>query len=81
LQTNNERLIKKIKALLKSEKKDRWDEISVEEKAEINAGTKEIESGDFLTHEEVMANPRKYGVRDYLVKKSRIRICQNIETS
>ncbi len=60
LQTNSETLLKKIKALLKSEQKDWWDEISTEEKAEINAGVKEIESGNFLTHKEVMANPRKW---------------------
>lgn len=60
LQTNSESLLKKIKAILKSEQKDWWNEISEEEKTEINAGVKEIESGNFLTHKEVMANPRKW---------------------
>ena len=57
-------LISAFKSLLKYRKKkvqaDWWDEISDKEKAEIEEGIKQIEQGDYLTHEEVMANPRKW---------------------
>jgi hypothetical protein len=56
-------LITAFKSLLKYRKKkvesDWWDEISTEERAEIQEGIEQIEAGDFLTHQEVMANPRR----------------------
>ncbi|RLD53623.1 MAG: hypothetical protein DRJ05_16140 [Bacteroidetes bacterium] len=57
-------LISAFKNLLKFRakhiKKDWWDVISDEEKNDILEGVKEIEEGNFLTHEEVMENPRKW---------------------
>ncbi len=57
-------LISAFKNLLKFRakhiKKDGWDVISDEEKNDILEGVKEIEEGNFLTHEEVMENPRKW---------------------
>ena len=39
---------------------DWWDEISEDEKAEIEQGLAEAESGDILSHEEVMAKYKKF---------------------
>ena len=64
LKIDDPELIMVIKSLLKYRAKhvktDWWDEISKEEKDEIQAGIKEIDNGDTLTHKEVMANPRKW---------------------
>lgn len=49
-----------LKYSAKHVKTDWWDEISNEEKAEIQEGVKEIEEGNFIAHEEVMVNPRKW---------------------
>jgi hypothetical protein len=49
-----------LKYRAKQVKMDWWDDISKEEKAEIKEGIKELESGNFLTHKEVMSNPRKW---------------------
>ena len=57
-------LISAFKSLLQFRAKhintDWWDKISSEEKAEIEEGVQEIEEGNFLTHKEVMTNPRKW---------------------
>ena len=57
-------LISAFKSLLKYRKKkidvDWWNEISSEEKSEIQEGVEQVKNGDFLTHDEVMANPRKW---------------------
>ena len=57
-------LISAFKSLLKYRKKqikvDWWNEISASEKAEIEEGVKQIENGDFIRHDEVMASPRKW---------------------
>ena len=57
-------LISAFKSLLryreKQSKIDWWDEISQEEKSEIEQGLKEIKEGNTLTHKEVMSNPRKW---------------------
>jgi hypothetical protein len=57
-------LISAFKNLLKFRakhiNKDWWEKIGEEEKSEIEEGVREIEEGDFLTHKEVMANPRKW---------------------
>ena len=56
--------IKALKSMFtyrsKQKPTDWWDTISEEEKAEIEEGAKEIERGEFISHEEVMANPRKW---------------------
>lgn len=40
---------------------DWWDEISAEEKAEIEEGIQQIQQGDVISHQQVMENPRKWG--------------------
>jgi hypothetical protein len=57
-------LISAFKSLLKYRQKqlknDWWDEISNAEREEIIQGTKQLEEGDFISHKEVMENPRKW---------------------
>jgi len=57
-------LIRVFKNLLqyriKKEEADWWNEISDEEKRDIEAGLEQIEKGEVLTHEQVMRNPRKW---------------------
>jgi hypothetical protein len=57
-------LISAFKSLLKYRQKqlknDWWDEISNAEREEISQGTKQLEEGDFISHKEVMENPRKW---------------------
>ena len=57
-------LIEAFKQMLTYRKKqvkaDWWNEVSASEKEEIEEGIKQIENGDFITHDEVLANPRKW---------------------
>ena len=57
-------LVSAFKSLLmyraKQNQADWWDEINEDEKADIEAGIKEIEDGDFVPHSEVMFNARKW---------------------
>ena len=57
-------LIEAFKNLLQYRAKqveaDWWNEISQEEKSEIEQGIKELNNDDTLTHKEVMSNPRKW---------------------
>jgi predicted transcriptional regulator len=48
----------------KEQQKDWWDEISDDEKEEVEKGLAEADRGEVLTHEEVMAKYRKYGRGD-----------------
>ena len=49
------------KLLLKKKKKeiDFWDELSVEEKSAIEEGISQADSGEFISHKEVMAEVKK----------------------
>jgi predicted transcriptional regulator len=49
-----------LKYRAKQEKTDWWDELSKTEKAEIEEGIKQADKGEFISHEEVMANPKKW---------------------
>lgn len=40
---------------------DWWDELSDDEKADIEEGLDEADKGEVFSHEEVMAKYRKYG--------------------
>jgi hypothetical protein len=56
-------LILAFKNLLKYNKNknaDWWDAISDEEKEEIRNADQQIDDGNYLSHDEVMANPRKW---------------------
>ncbi len=60
LETTSENLIKKVKALLKSEQKDWWDEISEKEKSAIEKGTAQLDRGEGVPHAEVMQKYKKW---------------------
>ena len=49
-----------LKYSAKHIEKDWWDEISEEERKEIQQGIKDIESGNFVSHQEAMKNARKW---------------------
>jgi len=55
-------LIAAIKSLLKYREKqiqkDWWNEISDEEKAEIEEGIAQADRGELIPHDEIMANPK-----------------------
>ena len=60
LQTNSEKLIKKVKALFKNEQTDWWDEISDEEKLAIEKGIEQLDRGKGIPHSEVMKKHKKW---------------------
>ena len=51
-ETEDVSLIKSFKKLLKKEKKDWWEDLSDEQKADIEQGERDFENGDFVTSEE-----------------------------
>ena len=53
-ETENPSIIKAIKRVFQSEKKDWWDELSDEQKEAIEEGERQIENGEFVTFEEMM---------------------------
>jgi predicted transcriptional regulator len=53
-------VIKRFIALKNDQAADWWDQISDEEKAEIEEGLAEAERGDVLSHEEVMSKYQKW---------------------
>ena len=63
LNSNTPSVLEKIKQILKEEdSEDWWDEIPLEIQEAIQDGLKQSESGDLLTHEQVVNEARvKYG--------------------
>jgi predicted transcriptional regulator len=59
LSTDNEIILKKIKAILKGKETDCWDEASDEEKAAIEKGIAQLEKGEGISHEKVMKKYKK----------------------
>jgi len=51
-ETNDPSIIESIKKIFQKEKKDWWNELSDEQKADIEQGERDIENGDFVTSEE-----------------------------
>ena len=51
LQTEDESIIKKVKAIFKKDQKDWWDDLSQDQKNEIEEAHKEIDRGEFVTSE------------------------------
>lgn len=51
-ETEDISLIKSFKKLLKKEKKDWWEDLTDEQKADIEQGERDFENGDFVTSEE-----------------------------
>ena len=55
-ETENPSIITEIKKVFQREKKDWWDELSSEQKEAIEEGERQIENGEFVTFEEMMAH-------------------------
>lgn len=53
-------VIEQFIALKNEQKKDWWNEISNNEKVEIDRGLAEADKGDILSHEEVIAKHQKW---------------------
>lgn len=51
-ETTDISIIEAIKKIFKSEKKDFWDELTQEQKDEIEEGERQIERGEFVDFEE-----------------------------
>jgi hypothetical protein len=59
VETNDSSIIDSIKNIFRSEKKDWWDELSDEQKFEIEESDREIDRGEYFLYEDVMAKYRK----------------------
>ncbi|PWA07020.1 hypothetical protein [Flavobacterium laiguense] len=57
-ETNDMSIIEAIKNIFKSEKKDFWDELTQEQKDEIEEGDRQIERGEFVLYEDLMKKYR-----------------------
>jgi predicted transcriptional regulator len=57
---NNTSIIKRFIALKKEQEKDWWDQLSKEEKAEIEEGLAQADKGELVPHKEVMAKYKKW---------------------
>ena len=51
-ETNDESIIASIKKIFRTEKKDWWDELTEEQKFEIEESEREYERGEFVNFEE-----------------------------
>jgi coenzyme F420-reducing hydrogenase alpha subunit len=58
LETNDESIIESIKSIFKKEKKDWWDNLTEEQKFEIEEGERQIERGDFVLYEDLIKKYR-----------------------
>ena len=56
--TNDVSVIQSFKDFFKVEKKDWWDELSDEQKFEIEEGERQINSGEFVLYEDIMKKYR-----------------------
>ena len=54
LETNDESIIAAVKKIFKTEKKDWWEELSDEQRHEIEESERQIERGEFVLYEDVM---------------------------
>lgn len=61
---NDPRLVKLLKNLIISQSEDEnldwWDEISVEEREQINAGLSQLKNDDIISHDQVVKDIRKW---------------------
>ena len=58
LETNDESIIAAVKKIFKTEKKDWWDELTPEQKEEIEEGERQINNGEFILYEDLMKTLR-----------------------
>ena len=57
-ETNDESIIASIKKIFIKKKKDFWDELTEEQKLEIEESDRQIDRGEFFLYEDVMAKHR-----------------------
>jgi predicted transcriptional regulator len=57
-ETNDLSIIEAIKKIFKSEKKDFWEELTQEQRDEIEESDREIDRGEYFLYEDVMAKYR-----------------------
>jgi predicted transcriptional regulator len=57
-ETNDSDIISSIKKIFATEKKDFWDELSEDQKFEIEEGERQIERGEFVLFEDLMKKYR-----------------------
>lgn len=60
LETENEKIIQKIKAIFQKNTKDWWDEISEEERSAIQEGISQLDKGEGIPHNEVIKKYKKW---------------------
>jgi predicted transcriptional regulator len=58
LETNDETIIASIKKVFTREPKDWWDDLTEEQKAEIEESERQIERGEFVLYDEFMKKYR-----------------------
>ncbi len=58
LQTEDVAIIKKVKAIFKKEQKDWWDELSQDQKDDIDLGLAQADAGEVVSYESIK---EKYG--------------------
>jgi len=57
-ETNDESIIASIRKIFSAEKKDWWDDLTEEQKFEIEEGDQQIERGEFVLYEDLMKKYR-----------------------
>ena len=57
-ETNDESVLASIKKIFTTKKKDFWDELTEEQKFEIEEGDRQIERGEFILYEDLMKKYR-----------------------
>mgnify|MGYP000712215503 CR=1 FL=1 len=57
-ETNDESVLASIKKIFTAKKKDWWDELTEEQKFEIEEGDRQIERGEFILYEDLMKKYR-----------------------
>lgn len=57
---DNEAIIQQFAALRKQQESDWWDEISEEERAEIEEGLAQANHGELIPHDQVMAKYKQW---------------------
>ncbi|WP_163400788.1 hypothetical protein [Flavobacterium fluviatile] len=56
--TKDHAIIKSIRKIFKKKQKDWWDDLTDEQKAEIEEGERQIERGEFVLYEDMMKKHR-----------------------
>lgn len=60
LNSNSEALLKQIKAILNTYNTDLWDELTEVQKQSVKKAQKQIEKGEFKSHQDVMKKHKKW---------------------